>query len=190
MDIPNKDIPKNKGVGAGGANTNFYGKTFEQKCELESYLIDMGFSKHVMNKTMKYGYYLTDGRIKYMKQSGLREYMRSNHNIERLHMFPDECLIKPNESKPTLIVLEMKHQRVEGSCFDKIKCAPFYKYQYTELFGHLFDIEYHLVVNDFIKTKIQSNPLLSNYLNFHGVRVFHGESDDYIQTMLNHLGLG
>ena len=186
---------KNKGTGAGGANTNLYGKTFEQQCDLESSLIDMRFSKHVMNKSMKYGYYLYKDSltttVKYMKQSGLREYMRSYHNIERLHLFPDECLIiqRQSSSRPTLVVLEMKHQRVEGSCFDKIKCAPFYKYQYKELFGHLFDIEYHLVVNDFIKTKIQGNHLLEKYLELHGVKYFHAENDDYVCTMLNYLGL-
>lgn len=185
---------KNKGTGAGGANTNLYGKTFEQQCDLESSLLDMGFERHVMNKSMKYGYYLyrDDGTttVKYMKQSGLREYMRSKHNIERLHLFPDECLIiQKKGTRPTLVVLEMKHQRVEGSCFDKIKCAPFYQYQYKELFGHLFDIEYHLVVNDFIQTKIRDNPLLEKYLALHGVHYFPAETDDYLCTMLTYLGL-
>ena len=183
---------KNRGTGAGGANTNLYGKTFEQQCDLESSLLAMGFERRVMNKSMKYGYYLyRDDGATYMKQSGLREYARSKYNIERLHLFPDECFIIPksNGTRPTLVVLEMKHQRVEGSCFDKIKCAPFYQYQYKELFGHLFDIEYHLVVNDFIQTKIKNNPLLEKYLALHGVKYFPAENDDYLCTMFTYLGL-
>ena len=36
----------NKGSGAGGANTNYYGKKFEEKTNNQQRLSEMGYTKH------------------------------------------------------------------------------------------------------------------------------------------------
>ena len=53
---------KNKGTGAGGANTNLYGKKFEEKTDNQPRLLDVGYIKirftQKPNKTNKiFDYY-------------------------------------------------------------------------------------------------------------------------------------
>ena len=76
----------NKGTGAGGANTNIYGKKFEDKTNNESRLIEQGFAKTIINKKTKFGYYLSksleDKKIIFVLQSGLKEYIYKFYNIE------------------------------------------------------------------------------------------------------------
>ena len=49
----------NKGTGAGGKNTNYYGKRFEEKTSSENFLINNGFiRKEYPSSTTKYNYYL------------------------------------------------------------------------------------------------------------------------------------
>jgi len=43
----------NKGTGAGGASTNFYGKKFEDKTNNETRLLNIGFSKNFYNNKSK-----------------------------------------------------------------------------------------------------------------------------------------
>lgn len=47
----------NKGINAGGANTNLFGKLFEDKTNMKINLEKMGFVEKKMNNN-KYGYYL------------------------------------------------------------------------------------------------------------------------------------
>jgi hypothetical protein len=47
----------NKGTGAGGANTNYYGKKFEEKTNNQQRLLEMGYTKHSFTNKA-YDYYL------------------------------------------------------------------------------------------------------------------------------------
>jgi len=51
----------NKGSGAGGANTNYYGKKFEEKTNNQQRLMEMGYVKNSFTKNPKksYDYYLS-----------------------------------------------------------------------------------------------------------------------------------
>jgi hypothetical protein len=51
----------NKGTGAGGSNTNYYGKKFEEKTNNEKRLMEMGYVKNSFTKKPKksYDYYLS-----------------------------------------------------------------------------------------------------------------------------------
>jgi len=44
----------NKGTGAGGANTNYYGKKFEEKTNNQIRLLEMGYTKHSFTKKAYY----------------------------------------------------------------------------------------------------------------------------------------
>ena len=50
----------NKGTGAGGANTNYYGKKFEEKTNNQQRLLEIGYTKNSFTKKPKkaYDYYL------------------------------------------------------------------------------------------------------------------------------------
>ena len=56
-----ENIKINKGTGAGGANTNYFGKKFEDKTNNEFRLLENGYIKHNYIKKTKnsYGYYLS-----------------------------------------------------------------------------------------------------------------------------------
>ena len=43
----------NKGTGAGGANTNYYGKKFEEKTNNQQRLLEMGYTKNSFTKKPK-----------------------------------------------------------------------------------------------------------------------------------------
>ena len=55
--IRTEDVPStaNKGTGAGGANTNYYGKKFEEKTNNQQRLLDSGNTKHSFTKKPKLG---------------------------------------------------------------------------------------------------------------------------------------
>ena len=46
-------ITNNNGTGAGGANTNYYGKIFEEKTNNRQRLIDMGYTQNNFTKNQK-----------------------------------------------------------------------------------------------------------------------------------------
>lgn len=62
----------NKGFGAGGANTNLFGKLFEYNTNMKDILYKIGFIEKRMNNN-KYGYYskkrINDTEIIYLEQS-------------------------------------------------------------------------------------------------------------------------
>jgi len=83
----------NKGTGAGGANTNYYGKKFEEKTNNQIRLLEMGYTKHSFTKK---AYYLSktfeDKTIVFVLQNVLKMYMKNKYKIE-LFRCPDEAYI-------------------------------------------------------------------------------------------------
>ena len=77
----NTQLIINKGTGAGGANTNYYGKKFEEKTNNQQRLLEMGYTKNSFTKKPKkaYDYYLSktfeDKTIVFVLQNGLKMYI-------------------------------------------------------------------------------------------------------------------
>ena len=192
-------IMNNKGTGAGGANTNVSGKSFESKMSMQLKLIDKGYTKTITDKSCKFGYSLSkmiDDKIeiKYVKQIGLKKYIHFYHNTHEFPCLdelnhPDECFIVTDTSrfvfKPKLIVIEMKNQNVSGSCFDKLYNGLYYKCLYNKLIGKYYDIEYHFVVSEFIENKINKKPNLKQILQENNILVFNER--DYQTAILNYI---
>ena len=99
-DEPEDNSPHliNKGTGAGGSNTNYYGKIFEEKTNNETRLLEQGFIKNSFTKKPKktYDYFLSksfeDKTIIFVLQNGLKMYMKNKYDIE-LFRCPDEAYI-------------------------------------------------------------------------------------------------
>jgi len=74
----------NKGTGAGGANTNYYGKKFEEKTNNQTRLLDDGYIKNSFTKNPKkaYDYYISktfeDKTIIFVSQNGLKNVYKKN----------------------------------------------------------------------------------------------------------------
>jgi len=78
-----QNVKKNRGIGAGGSNTNYYGKKFEEKTNNEIRLIQDNYNYTKNNYTKKsnkvYNFYLSkvfeDKTLIFLLQNGLKIYI-------------------------------------------------------------------------------------------------------------------
>jgi hypothetical protein len=180
----------NKGTGAGGANTNFHGKKFEEQTNNEHRLLKQGFNKVSINKT-KYGYFLEkridDKRVVFVSQNGLKVYMKHFHD-KNMFRCPDEAYIIYQDKNPVTIIkiLEKKEQNVEGSVIDKLWDGPSCKREYQLVLGKEFQIEYAYCVSDFLKKKLTSCEkkfiILNQIHEESGIHILFGSNEDYFEA--------
>ena len=88
----------NKGTGAGGAKTNYYGKKFEEKTTNHQRLLDMGYIKNSFTKKNKKAsdFYLSktfeNKTVVFVLQTGLKQYMKIIYILDFFRC-PDEAYI-------------------------------------------------------------------------------------------------
>lgn len=181
---PLQETHKNRGTGAGGANTNYFGKQFEQKTDSHARLLSNGFvsghaaasasKKHKPAKHEDYLFKDTDaGRMVFVTQNGLKVYMKHRHGID-LFRCPDEAYLieltcegegggegggeGAGTKKKTIIkILEKKEQKVDGSVETKLWSGPSLKREYEIVLGDRFEVHYAFCVNEFLKQKLVSD---------------------------------
>jgi hypothetical protein len=172
------EVTLNKGTGAGGSNTNYHGKLFEEKTNNYQRLIDNGYTKN--------GYYLTktveDKSIVFVLQNGLKTYMKMKYNINMFRC-PDEAyIIEYTSGRRVIKILEKKEQRVEGSVETKLWSGPSLKREYELVLGG-FEVYYGFCLSSFLKTKLISNKqkyiILNTILNENNIVVLFGDDEDY-----------
>lgn len=190
--VVNKII--NKGTGAGGKNTNYYGKEFENKSDNQRRLLNNGYIKKEftdINNNKVYGYYLSktfeDKTIIFVLQNGLKTYIMTNYNIE-LFRCPDEAyIIEYNNGDKILKILEKKEQNVEGSVENKLWAGPAFKDEYDYMLGSIFKVEYGFCVSNFLKNKLTSNKnkyiILNKIFKKHNIVVLFGDDADYFERL-------
>lgn len=182
----------NKGTGAGGSNTNYFGKKFEEKTNNQVRLLNDGYIKHSFTKKPKktYDYYLSksfeDKTIVFVLHNGLKMYMKSKYNIE-LFRCPDEAyIIEYNTGKKVIKILEKKEQHVEGSVETKLWSGPSLKREYELVLGCDFDVHYAFCVSEFLKKKLISNEkkytILNTIFNENNISVLFGDDENYFET--------
>jgi hypothetical protein len=173
---------KNKGNGAGGANTNINGLQFEKNTSLKNYTIEIrqdnyfqvvkfpGCSKEFIS----------------LSKSNLRKYMtfhdeKSDALEAHGTKLPDQCYV--DESKKNLFVIEDKFQKVHGSVVEKIQGTQFkinnYKKQYPN-----YNIRYIFCFSDWFKTNI---PAEKEHLDEINVPYFWGEDEDFHQKLIDYI---
>lgn len=182
---PETTIPKiaNKGTGAGGANTNLHGKHFENKTFNGERLLGQGY--------IKKGNYLEkkcdDKSCYFMEQRNLKYFMKQKYNKD-VFRCPDEAYIYDyGNGRVTVIILEKKEQRVEGSVETKLWSGPSLKREYELLLGDGFVVYYGFCVSEFLKKKLTSAEkkytTLNTILNESGIAVLFGDDDDYFAKL-------
>lgn len=182
----------NKGTGAGGANTNLYGKKFEEKTNNQTRLFENGYTRHSFTQKPKkaYDYYLSktfeDKTIIFVLQNGLKMYMKHKYNIE-LFRCPDEAyIIEYNTGKKIIKILEKKEQNVEGSVETKLWSGPSLKRDYELILGDDFEVHYGFCVSEFLKKKLISTKkkytILNTILNEANIAILFGDDDNYFET--------
>jgi hypothetical protein len=179
----------NKGIGAGGFNTNYYGKRFEEKTDNQIRLLNDGYSKNFTKSKKTYNYYLSktfeDKSIIFVLQNGLKLYMKYKYNIE-MFRYPDEAyIIEYNTGKKIIIILEKKEQHVEGSVETKLWSGPSLKREYELVLGEDFEVYYVYCISDFLKKKLISNEkkyiILNTILTENNIKVLYGDDENYFE---------
>jgi len=187
----------NKGTGAGGANTNYYGKQFEEKTNNQIRLLADGYIKHIFTKNQKnaYDYYLSkifeDKTVVFVLQNGLKSYMKHKYNIE-LFRCPDEAyIIEYNTGKKVIKVLEKKEQNVNGSVETKLWSGPSLKREYELVLENDFEVHYGFCLSQFLKNKMLSTEkkyiILNQIFIENNISVLFGDDDNYFETLDNWL---
>ena len=183
----------NKGTGAGGANTNYYGKQFEEKTNNETRLLEKGFIKYSFTKNPKKqsDYYLSktvdDKTIVFVLQNGLKMYMKNKYNIEMFRC-PDEAyIIEYTSGRKVIKILEKKEQNVAGSVETKLWSGPSLKREYELVLGGEFEVFYGFCVSAFLKKKIISSEkkyaILITILNENNIAVLFGDDENYFEFL-------
>lgn len=183
----------NNGNGAGGANTNYYGKKFEEKTNNQQRLLEMGYTKNSFTKKTKkvHDYYLSktfgDKTIVFVLQNGLKMYMKRKYNID-LFRYPDEAyIIEYTSGRKVIKILEKKEQNVEGSVETKLWSGPSLKREYELILGAEFEVFYGFCVNEFLKNKLISNKkkytILNTIFNENNIAVLFGDDENYFETL-------
>ncbi len=186
----------NKGTGAGGKNTNYYGKQFEEKTSSENFLINNGFiRKEYPSSSTKYNYYLhkiyEDKQVFFTLQNGLKKFAKNRYNLD-LFRCPDEAyIIEFNDGRKVVNIIEKKEQNREGSVETKMWSCPSLKREYELIFGVEFSIEYSLCINEFLENKIKSNETKYNILKIilqeNRINILFGDDENYFETLRNYL---
>jgi len=182
----------NKGTGAGGANTNINGKTFENKTENESRLLSNGFiRKEIPGSKTKYGYYLEkvlslDESIIYLTQTGLKAYFAHFFNKEMCRS-PDEAYLFKNGDSYTLKILEKKNQNVAGSVDTKLLAGRGFIDEYEFLLGEQFTVHYAFCISAFLKKDYIADCAKSKALRHinekYGIVVLFGDDANYYEML-------
>jgi hypothetical protein len=182
-----KPININKGTGAGGANTNYYGKKFEEKTNNQQRLLEMGYRKIALQKKTYYLFDDTgDKTVAFVLQNGLKAYMKTKYNID-IFRCPDEAyIIEYKSGRKVIKILEKKEQKVEGSVETKLWAGPSLKREYELVLGEGFEVYYGFCVSEFLKKKLVSTDkkytVLNTILQESNIDVLFGDDANYFET--------
>ena len=192
LTIDENKIIINKGTGAGGTNTNYYGKKFEEKTNNLRRLLEMGYIRNSFTKKSKktYDYYLSkifeNKTVVFVLQNGLKIYMKKKYNID-LFRYPDEAyIIEYTSGRKVIKILEKKEQNVEGSVETKLWSGPSLKREYELVLGGEFEVFYGFCVSEFLKNKLISNEkkytILNTIFKETNIAVLFGDDENYFET--------
>jgi hypothetical protein len=179
----------NRGTGAGGANTNASGLSFEEKTGNQHRLKEQGYSMVAMQGGGKFSYYMEKDGVVFMMKGGLKTYMKEKYGVEMFRE-PDEAyLIRDAESGVTqLKILEKKNQNMEGSVDTKLLAGPGFLEEYKwSLNRAAIHVEYAFCVSSFLKEKILSDKpkwqALRDINKKYGIAVLFGDDEDYFEKL-------
>jgi hypothetical protein len=182
----------NRGTGAGGANTNLNGKTFENKTDNLPRLLANGFvKKPIPGYKGKYAFYLEkvvgdNKSVLYFTQNGLKNYFEHFFQKE-LFRHPDEAYLFRDGDKYVLKILEKKNQNVDGSVDTKLGTAHHFKREYEICLGPNFQIEYAFCISSFLQkyygSKDKKWEVMRAIHEEEGTLVLFGDDQDYFELL-------
>ena len=173
----------NKGTGAGGANTNVNGLSYEEKTNLEELYIECNYNKKDKYKTIKFAGY--DCELVNVNKGYVHKFMErineKNNSIKPAAgcKEPDEAYI--DVSRKIIFIIEKKFQQTPGSVDEKIQTGPFKQYHYSKTFPN-FKVQYLYCLSVWFKRTEYSSVL--EYLQECNIPVFWGNSEEYKKDLI------
>jgi hypothetical protein len=174
----------NKGLGAGGCNTNKNGLPYEEMTDLKD-------KYNILSKEKTHNIITFNGnnkQYKTCKQSSVFKCM--NEHIDKTILKahgcknPDECFIDDNDK--IIFIIEKKFQNVGGSVCEKIQTPDFKIWQYSRTFP-TYKIAYIYCLSDWFNTNCKAE---LEYLKYKKIPIFWGNSitykDDIIDFIINY----
>lgn len=177
----------NRGTGAGGANTNASGLSFEEKTGNQHRLQEGGYSMVAMQGGGKFSYYMEKDGVVFMMKGGLKTYMKEKYGVEMFRE-PDEAYLIKGPDGTRLKILEKKNQNTEGSVDTKLLAGPGFLEEYKWSLNRAdIHVEYAFCVSSFLKEKILSDKpkwqALRDINKKYGIAVLFGDDEDYFEKL-------
>jgi hypothetical protein len=178
---------QNRGTGAGGSKTTLNGGNFETKTDNEPRLIANGFIKGcIPGKKGKHDYIVEKDEILFMKQNGVKNYMKLKFEKEIIRK-PDEAYLIQRDGRMILKILEKKNQNGDGSVEDKLCNAGYFLKEYKACLGDDFEVEYAYCLSSFLQKKYLSSQkkfeIMRKIHADEGITVLFGDDEDYFATL-------
>jgi hypothetical protein len=179
MSFENKESVQiiNRGTGAGGANTNVNGLSYEEKTDLSCLYTECVQKKDETLRTIKFAGF--DGEFINVNKSALHKYMTKigEKNIDLQPaagcIYPDEAYL--DTTRKTLYIIEKKFQKGKGSVDEKLQTGPFKKTHYGKLFPN-YTVHYIYCLADWFKRDEYASVL--EYLEENDIPVFWGSDPE------------
>jgi hypothetical protein len=174
----------NKGTGAGGANTNINGLSYEDKTNLETLFSEVNVDKKIGTKTIKFINYENVELINANK-SKLYKHLEKNgdRNITIQQAAgckePDEAYI--DMSRKIIFIIEKKFQQTPGSVDEKIQTGVFKKIHYSKQFPN-YKINYIYCLSDWFRRNEYNSVL--EYLQENNIIIFWGNDINYKNNII------
>mgnify|MGYP006420897025 CR=1 FL=1 len=189
---------KNRGTGAGGANTYKNGLKFEEITNLKnSHIIMEDLKKTCMtnykhykskseiikfpNSEKKFTYLTKQSFVRYMDKRNYSSDYYVNNPTSKMHgtIEPDTCYL--NEIDKILFWIEIKEQKIKGSVCEKLQTAETKKEHLKKRYPE-FKIEYSFVISNILKDQCDGE---LEYLKEKNIPVFFGNDTDYKTKIIN-----
>lgn len=176
----------NRGTGAGGAQTNKFGKTFETKTDAASCLLSQHEYKpfkHGLRKT----HHEINETIVFTAQHRFKKYMSEKYGVTMVRC-PDEAYIIETPECIKILIVEKKEQNRQGSVETKLWASPALKREYELLLDSRFVVHYVLCVNDYLQKLLTCSAsskyrALNTILAENNIDVLHGDDDNYFDAL-------
>lgn len=185
----------NRGTGAGGANTNVSGLTFEKETSNELRLEQKGFERLLSGDCKSTlclirHYKEHNKTVIYTTKKGFKLVAEFLFGVI-LYREPDEAYIIYDHQTDTynIHIIEKKNQTCEGSVEEKLGVGRTRRREYEICFeAHPnIKIQYAFCVSDFLKKKLTSNTLkyvhLLRIFEEDGISLLFGSDKDYFEKL-------
>lgn len=175
----------NRGTGAGGANTNVNGLSYEEKTDLSCLYTECIQEKKEKIRTIKFAGYEECSLVN-VNKSALHKYMakigEKNASLQPAAgcKEPDEAYV--DNIKKSVYIIEKKFQQTPGSVDEKLQTGPFKKHHYGKLFPN-YKIYYIYCLADWFKREEYESVL--EYLEENDIPIFWGNDPNYKKDIID-----